>query len=332
MGLFSVTLSLRCSAVIRLNCIYLTACCYFLWSYLTRPGWLETAGGKSKHPAHARTRQLFRASRMWTSRSFSGVWTHHLGHPPFPCHSWEWSPSPNHRGSSRCMFSQCVLCFCWVKLGLGCVPDSWCLSRPAVLPPPIHAASSSVFDTISTLLPRGWLTYLIVWAPASPSWMCLNAGLHRGRPLRLSHLNACILDFGRKLRGRPNVGVTASGWRPHTREADFCEQRWMRDGVLRLSLEEQHPAAAPSWEEHGCCQQWRQRQMNSNIPAGRVSDIHPHAELHASSSAELKVETKLTSSSEFSQMVLGISTWCAQRCRTSFIWSKIDEALQFVIK
>lgn len=28
--LFSVTLSLRCSAVIRLSCIYLTACCYFL--------------------------------------------------------------------------------------------------------------------------------------------------------------------------------------------------------------------------------------------------------------------------------------------------------------
>lgn len=36
--------------------------------------------------------------------------------------------------------------------------------------------------------------------------------------------------------------------------------------------------------------------MNSNTPAGRVSDIHPHAELHASSSAELKVETKLASS------------------------------------
>lgn len=150
-------------------------------------------------------------------------------------------PTPNHPGSSRCdMLGQCFLfvctdsCWgyyifffcgggvccshywmnisfirhtswggCWVKLRLGCVPDSWCLSRPAVLPPPtnppIYAASSSVFDTISTFLPRGWLIDLPV-------------------PLGSSHLNPWILDFGRKLRGRSNTGITPHQHDSHVRE------------------------------------------------------------------------------------------------------------------
>lgn len=52
-----------CSAVIKSNCFYLAACCYFFWSYLNRPGWFERGGGKSKQPAHSRTRHLFRGTR-----------------------------------------------------------------------------------------------------------------------------------------------------------------------------------------------------------------------------------------------------------------------------
>lgn len=169
---------------------------------------------------------------------------------------------------------------CWVKLWLGFVPDSWAASWPAV-PSPSPEKKRKHSAVISTLFIRVWHHFPLSdppdWVSSSQTQLdVFECGTAPRMACQISWLK--FPSFG--LWEVNSTQLTLHQDDARTREAIFPSIGWSSSaqwsGCFLLAPGRQHPAAVPSWEDDGGCHQWRHWQMNSNIPAGRVSSTVIH--------------------------------------------------------
>lgn len=152
-------------------------------------------------------------------------------------------------------------------------------SWPAV-PSPSPEKNRKHSAVISTLFISVWHHFPLSDPPDWVSSSQAQLGVFEcGTAPRMACQISWLKEFW-TLGGQLNTANTASGRWPRTREVIFpsiggsSSAQW--SGCFLLAPGRQHPAAVPSWEDYGGCHQWRHWQMNSNIPAGRVSSTVIH--------------------------------------------------------